>query len=125
MLMEPAFAQPESKGRSRGMARAVDSLLPSGSARTRAQFDAATRDAPQEQHDLFITTLRIWGLTLVILGLPAAASFVLRMESTGHLRLEASELRPSLPPPPQAVGPQTSSEKRSADRVGVPASARD
>jgi hypothetical protein len=58
-----------------------------------ASSESATRDERQEQRELFISTLRIWGLTLVILVLPVLATVVLRADPTGHVRLESSEMR--------------------------------
>jgi hypothetical protein len=60
-----------------------------------ASSASTARDERQEQRELFISTLRIWGLTLVILVLPVVATAVLRADPTGHVRLESSEIRRS------------------------------
>ena len=81
--------------------------------------EAARRDERQEQRDLFVSTLRIWGLTLVILVLPVVAAAVLRVDPTGHLRLESSEIRRS-----QILAAHSARSER-ADHVSVPREMRD
>jgi hypothetical protein len=85
-----------------------------------ASSESTTRAARQERHELFISTLRIWGLTLVILVLPVLATVVLRADPTGHLRLESSEIRRS-----QVLAAHSARSEQTAERLSVPVINRD
>jgi hypothetical protein len=84
--------------------------------RASANSDSAIRGDRQERHELFISTLRIWGLTLVILVLPVLATVVLRTDPTGHVRLESSEIRRA-----QVLAAHAVRSERVAERVAADA----